>query len=110
LSLRDISADHCGDPPGSKRNEGVINDVVSFQDRTSFGEIRVLHLYGTLDAGCAVNPGLVESQITGMMVQATSRILKEEVTAATSPAWIGIPIQSFVSTNVRRSRRSSFNA
>lgn len=63
------------------------------------GQIRVLHLYGALDAGCAVNPGLVESQIMGMMVQATSRVLKEEVTFnhnnVTSLDWSSYPVLRF---------------
>jgi nicotinate dehydrogenase subunit B len=44
------------------------------------GAIVAKNLYGALDAGLTVNPALVENQIVGMMVQGTSRILKEEVT------------------------------
>jgi CO/xanthine dehydrogenase Mo-binding subunit len=36
------------------------------------GQIVAKHLYGALDCGLAVNPSLVENQIVGMMVQATS--------------------------------------
>ena len=47
----------------------------------------------------AVNPGFVENQITGMLVQATSRILKEEVTfdraSVTSVDWASYPILRF---------------
>ena len=38
------------------------------------------HLYGAIDAGFVVNPAAVENQISGQLVQAASRILKEEVT------------------------------
>lgn len=63
------------------------------------GQVRVLHLFGALDAGLVVNPGLVESQIMGMMIQATSRILKEEVTFngsnVTSLDWESYPVLRF---------------
>jgi CO/xanthine dehydrogenase Mo-binding subunit len=63
------------------------------------GQIRVLRLFGALDCGLCVNPGLVENQITGQMVQATSRMLKEEVTfdekGVTSLDWGTYPILRF---------------
>lgn len=63
------------------------------------GEVRVIELFGALDAGLVVNPGLVESQIMGMMVQATSRVLKEEVTFdgshVTSLDWDSYPVLRF---------------
>lgn len=63
------------------------------------GEVRVTHLYGALDAGLVVNPGLVESQIMGMLIQATSRVLKEEVTftqeRVTSLDWSSYPVLRF---------------
>jgi CO/xanthine dehydrogenase Mo-binding subunit len=63
------------------------------------GAIVAKNLYGALDAGLTVNPALVENQIVGMMVQATSRILKEEVTFSasnvTSLDWESYPILRF---------------
>ncbi len=63
------------------------------------GVIVAKHLYGALDAGLAVNPGFLENQITGMLVQATSRMLKEEVTFdesnVTSVDWVSYPILRF---------------
>ncbi len=43
------------------------------------GVIRVLHIYNAVDAGLAVNPGLVENQIVGATVQGLSRALREAV-------------------------------
>jgi len=47
----------------------------------------------------AVNPAFIENQISGMLVQATSRILKEEVTFnrtnVTSLDWNSYPILRF---------------
>jgi len=63
------------------------------------GRIVAKHLYGAMDAGLTVNPGFLENQITGMLVQATSRILKEEVTFSksnvTSVDWNSYPILRF---------------
>ncbi|MEP7313703.1 MAG: molybdopterin cofactor-binding domain-containing protein, partial [Pseudomonadota bacterium] len=63
------------------------------------GVIRIQHLYGALDAGLVVNPGIVASQITGQLVQTASRLLKEEVTfddvRVTSLDWVSYPILRF---------------
>jgi nicotinate dehydrogenase subunit B len=63
------------------------------------GNIVAKNLYGALDAGLAVNPALIENQIVGQMVQATSRILKEEVTFSdrnvTSLDWDSYPVLRF---------------
>ena len=63
------------------------------------GNIVAKHLYGALDCGLAVNPALVENQIIGMMIQATSRMLKEEVTfdstGVTSVDWVSYPVLRF---------------
>jgi CO/xanthine dehydrogenase Mo-binding subunit len=63
------------------------------------GQIVAKHLYGALDCGLAVNPSLVENQIIGMMIQATSRMLKEEVTfdhrGVTSTDWVSYPVLRF---------------
>ena len=63
------------------------------------GKIVARHLYGVLDAGLCVNPGCLENQISGMLVQATSRMLKEEVTFSTTNVtsldWNSYPILRF---------------
>ena len=63
------------------------------------GVIVAKHLYGALDCGLTVNPGLVENQIVGMMIQATSRMLKEEVAfdnvGVTSVDWVSYPVLRF---------------
>ena len=43
------------------------------------GRVRITHLYGAIDAGLAVNPGNIENQISGQLVQTTGRMLTEEV-------------------------------
>jgi nicotinate dehydrogenase subunit B len=66
------------------------------------GSIIATHLYGALDAGLVVNPALVENQISGQLVQAASRTLKEEVTfsktGVTSLDWNSYPILRFGET------------
>jgi CO/xanthine dehydrogenase Mo-binding subunit len=63
------------------------------------GDVRIHHLYGALDAGAVVNPGIVEAQITGQLVQTASRLLKEEVqfdsVRVTSHDWASYPILRF---------------
>ncbi len=63
------------------------------------GRVVVKHLYGAMDAGLVVNPGIVEAQITGQLVQTASRMLYEEVTfnerGVTSLDWASYPIMRF---------------
>jgi CO/xanthine dehydrogenase Mo-binding subunit len=60
------------------------------------GQVRVTHLYGALDAGLLVNPASVEQQIEGMLIQAASFLLMEELrfnqTQVTSLDWNSYPI------------------
>ena len=63
------------------------------------GEVKVLHLYGAIDAGLVVNTSNVENQIIGQLVQTASRMLLEEVTFnktnVTSLDWASYPILRF---------------
>ncbi len=65
----------------------------------STGAVVATHLYGALDAGLVVNPAAVENQISGQLVQAASRLLKEEVTFSTTNVtsldWNSYPILRF---------------
>jgi nicotinate dehydrogenase subunit B len=102
-------AAHSAAPSGriaTGRGVGLGTHIVSYGaaiadievDRET-GEIKVNHLYGAIDAGLVVNPALVENQIVGMMVQATSRALIEEVrftqTNVTSLDWKTYPVLRF---------------
>lgn len=63
------------------------------------GAVRIVHLYGAIDAGLVVNPSNVENQIIGQLVQTASRMLHEEVTFnatnVTSLDWSTYPILRF---------------
>lgn len=67
-------------------------------DKTT-GKVIAKHLYGAIDAGLVVNPGNVESQISGQLVQTASRLFHEEVTFSktnvTSLDWASYPILRF---------------
>jgi CO/xanthine dehydrogenase Mo-binding subunit len=67
-------------------------------DKTT-GKVVAKHLYGAVDAGLVVNPGNVESQIGGQLVQTASRMFYEEVkfskTNVTSLDWVSYPILRF---------------
>jgi CO/xanthine dehydrogenase Mo-binding subunit len=73
--------------------------VADIEVNTRTGNIVATRLYGALDAGQIINPALVENQIIGQMVQATSRTLKEEVTfdktGVTSVDWVSYPVLRF---------------
>jgi nicotinate dehydrogenase subunit B len=63
------------------------------------GKVTARHLYGAIDCGLAVNPGFVENQIGGQLVQTASRMFHEEVTFnttnVTSLDWMSYPILRF---------------
>lgn len=73
--------------------------VAEIEVNKQTGHIVAKHLFGALDAGLAVNPAFIENQVSGMLVQATSRILKEEVTFSrtnvTSLDWNSYPVLRF---------------
>jgi nicotinate dehydrogenase subunit B len=70
--------------------------VADLEVDTDSGRVRILHLYGALDAGLVVNPLTVEHQIEGQLVQTASRMLHEEVQfdagRVTSLDWQAYPI------------------
>jgi nicotinate dehydrogenase subunit B len=72
---------------------GAVADI-AVNRRT--GQVRILHLFGAIDAGLVVNPSNVENQIIGQLVQTASRMLHEEVLfdrrQVTSTDWSTYPI------------------
>jgi nicotinate dehydrogenase subunit B len=73
--------------------------VAEIEVNKETGRIAVKHLYGAIDAGLVVNPGNVENQISGQLIQTVSRMLKEEITFnttnVTSLDWNSYPILRF---------------
>jgi nicotinate dehydrogenase subunit B len=73
--------------------------VADIEVNRSSGAIVVKHIYAGLDCGIAVNPAVVENQLVGMSVQATSRVLKEAVefseTGVSSLDWQTYPVLRF---------------
>jgi CO/xanthine dehydrogenase Mo-binding subunit len=73
--------------------------VAEIEVNKDTGRVTVTHMYGAIDAGLAVNPAFIENQISGQLVQTTSRMLKEEVTFnktnVTSLDWNSYPILRF---------------
>jgi len=65
--------------------------VVDIEVNKDTGVVTVKHVYGAMDCGLAINPGIVESQIVGMSVHGASLALREEVhfsqTNVTSLDW-----------------------
>jgi CO/xanthine dehydrogenase Mo-binding subunit len=73
--------------------------VADIEVDKSSGKVTIKHLYGAIDAGLVVNPGIVESQIVGQLVQTASRLLLEEIVfdtnGVTSLDWASYPILRF---------------
>ena len=69
--------------------------VVDIEVNKDNGIVVAKHVYGAMDCGLAINPGIVESQIVGMSVHGASLALKEEVqfnrTNVTSLDWNTLP-------------------
>src|SRR3954465_14219901 len=65
----------------------------------SSGKIVIQHLYAGQDSGLAINPGLIENQMTGNLIQGASKILHEELqfskSRVTSQDWVSYPILRF---------------
>jgi nicotinate dehydrogenase subunit B len=65
--------------------------VVEIEVNKDNGIVVARNVYGAMDCGLAINPGIVESQIVGMCVHGASLALKEEVqfnqTNVTSLDW-----------------------
>ena len=58
--------------------------VAEIEVNKESGRVVAKHMYGAIDAGLAVNPGNIENQISGQLVQTASRMFKEEVTFNTT--------------------------
>ena len=75
---------------------GAVADV---EVNRETGQVAVKRLFGAIDAGLAVNPAIVESQVRSQLVQTASRLLHEEVTfdttGVTSLDWVSYPILRF---------------
>jgi CO/xanthine dehydrogenase Mo-binding subunit len=59
----------------------------------------VLHLYASQDSGLAINTALIENQMSGNLMQGTSKILFEELQfnkkRVTSTDWVSYPMLRF---------------
>ena len=73
--------------------------VVDIEVDKSTGAVVAKHVYGAMDCGLAINPGIVESQMVGMAVHGASLALHEEVqfneTNVTSLDWGSYRTQRF---------------
>jgi CO/xanthine dehydrogenase Mo-binding subunit len=72
--------------------------VADIEVNKKTGRIVVKHLYAAQDSGMAINPGLLENQIIGMVIQAASRTFEAVVfnkSRVTSLDWVTYPILRF---------------
>jgi len=82
--------------PHSRALSGVVAEI---EVNKKTGKIVVKHLYVSQDSGLAISPSLIENQMIGGVIQATSRALHEEVTfdksRVTALDWVTYPVLRF---------------
>jgi nicotinate dehydrogenase subunit B len=73
--------------------------VAEIEVNKKTGKVVAKHLYMSQDAGLGINPGLLENQMIGGSIMATSRVLHEETRFntrhVTSSDWVTYPILRF---------------
>jgi len=83
---------------GTHRSSWAAN-VADIEVNKKTGKITAKHMYAVLDAGLAMNPGLIENQIVGQQTMGVSRALHEEVVFSkshvTSLDWVTYPLLRF---------------
>jgi CO/xanthine dehydrogenase Mo-binding subunit len=66
------------------------------------GKITVNHIWAAQDSGFAINPDLLQNQMTGSVIQGTSKVLHEELMfdrkRVISRDWVSYPILRFADT------------
>jgi CO/xanthine dehydrogenase Mo-binding subunit len=87
---------------GRHGSAGYSAAVAEIEVNKKTGKIVVKHIYTALDAGLAINPALIENQMSGATIQAVSRALEESVrfskTRVTGLDWASYPILRFKDT------------
>jgi CO/xanthine dehydrogenase Mo-binding subunit len=83
-------------------NDSYAATVAFVEVNKATGKITVKHLWAAQDSGFAINPGLLMNQMSGNLVQGTSRVLHEELNfdkkRVTSRDWVTYPILRFKDT------------
>jgi CO/xanthine dehydrogenase Mo-binding subunit len=73
--------------------------VADIEVNKKTGKILVKHVYSATSGNLVINPGLVQNQVVGAMVQMTGRTLTEQLTYTkthvTGLDWVTYPIQRF---------------
>jgi CO/xanthine dehydrogenase Mo-binding subunit len=83
-------------------NDSYAATVAFVEVNKQTGKITVKHLWSAQDSGFAINPGLLMNQMSGNLVQGTSRVLHEELNfdkkRVISRDWVSYPILRFKDT------------
>ena len=83
-------------------NDSYAATVAHVEVNKTTGKITALHLYSGQDSGFIINPDLIMNQMTGSAIQATSKVLHEELQfdkkRVTSRDWVSYPILRFKDT------------
>ena len=80
-------------------NAAYAATVAKVQVNKKTGKITITDLWAAQDSGLAINPGLVENQMLGSLMQGASAALMEELRfdthRVTSTDWVTYPIMRF---------------
>jgi CO/xanthine dehydrogenase Mo-binding subunit len=83
-------------------NDSYAATVAHVEVNKKTGKVTVLHMIAAQDSGFAINPDLLMNQMSGNLVQGSSRVLHEELMfdkkRVTSRDWVTYPILRFKDT------------
>ena len=83
-------------------NDSYAATVAHVEVNIKTGKVTALHMISAQDSGFAINPGLLMNQMSGNLVQGTSRVLHEELAfdkkRVISRDWVTYPILRFKDT------------
>jgi CO/xanthine dehydrogenase Mo-binding subunit len=83
-------------------NDSYAATVAFVEVNKQTGKITIKHMWSAQDAGFAINPGLLQNQMSGNLVMAASKTLHEELMfdkkRVTSRDWVTYPILRFKDT------------
>ena len=76
-------------------NDAYASTVAHVTVNKATGKVTVNHLFAGQDSGFIINPDLIMNQMTGSLIQATSKVLHEELQfdkkRVTSRDWVSLP-------------------
>jgi CO/xanthine dehydrogenase Mo-binding subunit len=83
-------------------NDSYASSVAHVTVNTKTGKVTVNHVWAGQDSGFAINPDLLQNQMTGSVIQSVSKVLHEELMfdrkRVISRDWVSYPVLRFAET------------